>query len=215
MKEITLTVVVVCISFSFAVGQKLELSSPKIRFCANNLSYQAGDLNSSNMFKDPRKAFLLSLGHFAVPTLVGSIILSNSSGSTDIVGGIILSYGILVGPSMGNFYARDESRSVGGLAVRVIGGGLMLAGVLSWANDFSNSVGNAFSTGRHTDSGESGVLLFLAGASITAGGIIFNLATAGQSARDYNRMHKLGNVSVTPVYFSQQKAPGLAFNIRF
>ncbi len=215
MKKITLTVVIVWTSFNFAAGQNSPFHNYNIENSSVNLAYRKYGLKSSEMFKDPRKAFLISLGNFGIPTLVGSLLLSNGSDGTDILGGLILSYGIIVGPSMGNFYAHDQSRSVGGLAVRAGGGLLMLIGVLVWTSDTSNFFGRAVSTGKYSDSGEGGALLFLAGAAITAGGIIFNLATAGQSARDYNRQHKLGNVSIAPVYFSQQKVPGLAFNIRF
>lgn len=202
-------------SFSFAVAQKPLLHNFNIERSSINLAYRKYNLKSPTMFKDPRKAFLISLGNFVVPTLAGSMILSNSRGVADIVGGIILSYGILVGPSMGNFYAHDESRSVRGLAARVAGGGLILIGVLVWNGESSNPGGRTVSASKYAGSGESGVFLFLAGAAITAGGIIFNLSTASQSARDYNRKNKLDNVSIGPACFSRCKTIGMALRIGF
>jgi hypothetical protein len=140
--------------------------------------------------KSTDKAILTSIMHTLIPAGIGTIILVGSNpsifGDEDIwmVSGLFISYGALIGPSAGNFYARDAVRGAAGIIMRT-GSGFLL----STPNSQTRVIGYA----------------------IFFGSAIYNFATCGQSVKKYNERHfRSMNLSLNP----KIDIPGNNFGIK-
>ncbi len=124
----------------------------------------------------------LALANIAIPTYLGGRMVHAESNES--LGMFLLGYGVLLGPSMGNFYAADYKRTITGATIRLALGLLASAVTTSGTWDENGS------------SQEETILLFsLLGSVATA---VWNIATVPTSVREYNRKHQQ-NFGLQPV----------------
>lgn len=131
--------------------------------------------------KIPSRALIFSLG--------GTVVLTPAFG-----------VGLLVGPSLGHFYAGDSQQAWIGIGLRTVGGGVFLEGVASEIAAAEKSSGPNAAT--------------VVGALIVGGSAIYDIVTASGSAREYNEAHGL-NAQVTPTVGPRGEQVGLALRVSF
>ncbi len=159
--------------------------------------------------KSPGKATLISLGHTLIPTAAGLAIAvlgsSNVEGSRAILAFGSMTYGLAIGPSMGNFYAKDYARGTAGVGVRIVAAGLV-----------ASSIGQAMANGNDDeyDGSNDGKVatLFFGGLALYFGSTIWNIATAPSSARRYNSKQGL---QIAPSYNPLDKSYHVGLQLSF
>jgi hypothetical protein len=150
--------------------------------------------------KDPTTATTLSVLGSLAPfgmIIVAGQLDQDSKGAANVlgVGGAI---GLVVGPSLGHWYSGEFF--TGGMAMRGIGGAVFVAGAMS-------SFGDCFLK-EHCDS-SNGDAAMLIGGILYVGGTIYDIATAGSAAREYNRTHRRGpSFQVGPTVVGAHASPG-------
>ncbi len=158
-------------------------------------------------YESPGRALLLSAANTIVPAIAGGLILggttNNSSQALRISAGVIMAYGLLIGPAMGLHYAGSDRTALKGILARTAAAGIGLFGVAEDYQDFASKRGNpAFSS----------LVLIFAGGAILVGSDVLQIVQAPLEARKYN--HSL-HLSMAPVWYPKEKAPGLAVRLRF
>jgi len=123
--------------------------------------------------KSPSTATLLALAGAVLPVAV--MVVTAETGDDDLFSGALLASTLT--PSLGHWYAGEFLTT--GMALRGVGGLLVIAGVAQALSCFEGCGGGAGAAG--------GVIL--AGAGSYVGGTIYDVATAGDAARRYNRSH--------------------------
>ncbi|HNJ72219.1 MAG TPA: hypothetical protein PL129_06950, partial [bacterium] len=94
-----------------------------------NASYpQMNGKTSLHPKKNATEAFLWNAGHTVLPVVAGGYIL-NKLDTYETAGSLAMGYGLLIGPSMGNFYAQDYGRGFLGIGIRTAGTALFYSGV--------------------------------------------------------------------------------------
>ena len=133
-----------------------------------------------------------ALGILSGPVFLGLAIAVGEGGGGGSEGlasalGIVSAFGFIGGPSAGRWYVGE----VGGgpLVVRGLGVALMVGGLASqfcWEDCGDNTAG------------ETAVLV---GMGLYLGSVVYDLATAGDVARDYNRRHRstANNLTFAPM----------------
>lgn len=138
--------------------------------------------------KSPGTATALAVGGTLLPAaaiaLGFSVVDDNPGlGSLAITTGTI---GLGLGPSAGHWYAGKSV--TGGLGLRVLGAAVAGAGAMKAMDDCFLETQPCSSVG---DS------IMVAGAAVFVGGVVWDIATADNAARDWNRRHGV-SVSVAP-----------------
>ncbi len=119
---------------------------------------------------ESRQAYGSALFHTLVP-IAGGYLLHRHSGETgQSIGSVMGAYGFVVGPSMGNYHANDNTRGMAGVVFRTAG--TVFAGAGLFHNFYANE-------SRNADPGRQ-VFLYLGISSA-----LWNLFSIGQSLRDY------------------------------
>ena len=136
---------------------------------------QAGPRKSSS------SAFLWSLGGTLVPWAVIVAVSSDSSPAP----ALLATGGIVVGPSLGHFYAGRPGRAWKGVGIRLGALAVITAGIASCFRDLFEA-----------DCG-GGASLALVGSGLFIASSVYDIATAPASARRFNREHPV--VGVVPV----------------
>jgi hypothetical protein len=147
-----------------------------------------------NGLKSGSTALTLSLLASAVPGAVG--LSAQSEGADNAGSGLLLLGALIVGPSVGHFYADRPGRAFAGIGIRAAAAaGLGAAVAMSW-NKTSEPA------------------KLLAGASIAVGGgsILWDILSAPRSVRLHNEKSR-PRLSVTPTGIG--KAGGVQMTVRF
>ncbi len=165
-------------------------------------------------YKDPQEAFLLSFGNTVIPVLTGTMILSrstiNDSKTLRIGAGVMIAYGMIIGPSTGLYYAGSDRKASGGILGRLGATALGVAGAY-WG--LVVGLGNAFDySGEHQQSEAIPTAVFYSGAILLTGSAVLQIIKAPAEARKHNKSIHLG---FSPTWYPKEKTPGLAINIRF
>jgi len=108
-------------------------------------------------------------------------------------------FGAIVGPGWGHLYAGNQARFWTGAGIRTVGlGGALVAYTVS-------------------DSPDDGTALaaFVVGLGLWFGSSIYDTATAARSAREYNRKHGFGGLSMAPTYDLSKKQAGIKLSMQF
>jgi hypothetical protein len=105
--------------------------------------------------------------------------------------------GLLIGPSFGHFYAGNGKQATYGILIR---GGGAAVGLTGW--------------GMILESSESAFTLMTIGLAIIVGSAIYDIATVGQAARQYNETHGL-TAQVTPTVGPRGEQVGLSLHVSF
>lgn len=150
----------------------------------------AGRVGVEEAPKSPGRATALSLG--------GTLLLAPAFGA-----------GLFIGPAFGHFYAENHSQAWQGIALR---GGTAIAAL---AAAESSGGGSSGPDGDFDGLGEA--LAWLAvGAGVVIGSGIYDIATAGDAAREYNRERRLKSARVAPTAGGPQgEQIGLSVRIEF
>lgn len=178
----------------------------------NHDSVRAYTPNKAYKYKDPQKAFLLSLGNTVVPVLTGTMILSrttnNDSKLLRIGAGALIVYGMIIGPSTGLYYAGSNEKASGGILGRLGATALGIAGTF-WG--ITIGIGNAYDADNPKSQAIPSVMIY-SGAILLTGSAVLQIIKAPAEARKHNRSVHL---AFSPTYYPREKTPGLAINIRF
>ncbi len=148
-----------------------------------------------------------SLWGTIVPIGVGWAILASSNGpdqngATAAVGGLSFTGGLVVGPSLGYFYAGQSGRAWRGIGLRVLGLGTLIgAAAASW-----DCYGNECETAR---------AVALVGSVVTLGSAIYDIASVRGAVRRRNERAQGVSVRVAPTYYSRRRAAGVALQVTF
>jgi hypothetical protein len=144
--------------------------------------------------KSSSKALTMALGHTAIPIAAGLGLMtigdSNVEGLQLASSVSLITYGGLVGPSMGNFYAKDYVRGGLGIAMRTVGTlmiGRGIASGMAWGND-DEAEGPA--------PGGNSIAI---GTALVFGSALWNILSAPSSANTYNRRVTNFSVGYDPI----------------
>jgi hypothetical protein len=175
-KSMIAGVLMAAISVSFAGDVRAEAPAPVGRDTSG--VPLSGDPKSSFSERSESKALLLSLLATAVPAALSAYAISESEGSEGA--SLVLLGSLVVGPSLGHFYAGKPGRALLGMGIRSAAlFGLAGAVAMSWDEE---------SAGGNT--------LAVASLGIGAASIVWDIASAPASARRYNETHGENRLSI-------------------
>jgi hypothetical protein len=147
-------------------------------------SLQTTPLRAQVPPQEPRSeetALLWSLGGTAVPIAAGvALVTSQQQGA----GGFLIVTGVVIGPSLGHYYAGRPGRGLATIGLRAV---VPVVTVLVMGAVCSRNGGSLFDQGCSQGSAGPGVALL--GLGLEAASIIYDIASAPASARRYNRTH--------------------------
>ncbi|NUM79902.1 hypothetical protein HUU42_03770 [bacterium] len=156
--------------------------------------------------KNPAKAMNLALAHTLIP--IGASIALFSIGDSNVEGiqlvtaTSLLVYGGLIGPSVGNFYAKDYAR--GG-----IGMGLRAAGTLMVFGHIVETI--RYDNDDDATGGAPGDGLALLGTALVMGSTFWNILSARNSANAYNKKYGLSGISFGYDPITKKTSVGIGF----
>jgi hypothetical protein len=157
--------------------------------------------------KSPSKALSLSLVSTGVPLIIGlGLAVADAPAPADTYSAILILGGVVVGPSVGHFYAGNTGHGVLTIGLRSVGlaGGTL--GLYLWA---IAEVENVESVGA------LGIIIFVPSAALMLGSAVYDIATASGAARKYNEKKRLSRFSIGPTYIAAESTPGIAVKYRF
>lgn len=124
------------------------------------------------------EARLAAAFHTIVP--IGSAILIEDKDAR----AILYTYGIIVGPAMGNYYCGDAKRGINGILLRLAGGGIIIVGSFFL---IEATLGELFAgNSSHSSEGNAGMIIFTCGGLTALGSVIYNYATIPKSVQKHN-----------------------------
>lgn len=144
----------------------------------------------------------------SVATGVATVsIFENSTVQT--TGAILAVYGIVMGPSTGNFYAEDYGRGLMGAAGRA-------AGVYLMADATQEIFGRTFADALQVDEKEVSLTdtRLLIGEVLTVASVIYNLTSINNSVEEYNSKRGF-SMNMASVTIDNQITPVLTARLNF
>ncbi len=140
---------------------------------------------------------------------IGSTLIFENS-TVELIGSSLAVYGLMTGPSIGNFYAKDYVRGVIGVAVR-LGGGYLLHDATReiFGDDFADAVGWDDEEVSLTDT------KVLIGGALIVGSAIYNIISAEASVKRYNSRNGGYYVHIFPVIFDGKVMPFITARFNF
>lgn len=130
-------------------------------------------------YKSAGLSIALSVLGSAVPVLTG--LQMSKSGNT---ANFMVMGGMLVGPSLGQFYAGSLGRGMLGTGIRTGGAFMALTGIVYLLNDFSCDVADGNVCDEDKDAAATPLLIL--GTATYLGGAIYSLLDAGWAVERYN-----------------------------
>lgn len=129
------------------------------------------------------------------------------SESVQTIGAITVVYGMIMGPSTGNFYANDYSRGLLGLVTRA-------AGVYLLADASSEIFGRNFADALNVDDKKVSLTdtKMVVGQLLILGSAAYNIISAGKSVKEYNERYGY-NVSVSTTAVNDRLFPVLTMRL--
>jgi hypothetical protein len=146
-------------------------------------------------------ALMFSFLGTAVPVVVGyeRIRLANLKSDESAAGALLVLGGLVIGPSLGHFYAGEPGRASFGIGLRVLSlAGLAGAAAVSWENESTGS--------------EALAIGFLGLGSAV---VIADIAGAPKSARRHNQKLRENALRLQPVAATGSRGSGLALTVTF
>lgn len=140
---------------------------------------------------------------------IGSVVFFENN-TFETAGAALAVYGLVVGPSTGNFYAEDYQRGALGMAVRT-------AGVFLMADATREIFGNDFANALTVDDKEVSLLdtKILIGEVLVLGSIIYNVVSTQASVNKYNTSRARFSLQLQPADLIGDKvAPVLTAKVR-
>lgn len=113
--------------------------------------------------------------------------------------------GLIIGPSLGYFYAGLPRRAWTGIGLRFAGIGGMVSSfaICGW------------DCGPGDDSYDLAWVVFISGAALTAGSAVYDIATVEGAVRRKNEALLSASMRIVPAYFADAKAVGLKVEFFF
>lgn len=125
------------------------------------------------------------------------------------IGAITAVYGLVMGPSTGNFYANDYGRGMAGLAARAAGVYLMADATREiFGSEFANALGIDDKEVSLTDT------KILIGEFLVLGSTVYNIITAKASVKEYNEQQGV-TVRISSAKIRDRRAPLLTATVHF
>lgn len=154
-------------------------------------------------YRSPKRALRLSLGSTVGALALFALLSESASG----VGVFIGLGGLVIGPSLGHFYADHQERALTGILVRLMGMTVFTVGaVMSALSAFGND---------QTVRGDVFAVVAFAGAGFTLGSAVLDIIRAPASAQRHNERAGLAQVYVAPQVTWAGRGRGLALGVRF
>ncbi len=164
---------------------------------------------SDDELKSVSEARNIALTNTLMPLATGlSTVALFENNTVQTVGAVMAVYGIIMGPSTGNFYAQDYGRGAAGLAARSVGAYLMV-------NATSEIFGRTFANSLNVDNKSVSLTdtKMIIGEVLILGGAVYNLLSAKTSVEQYNSGTQQFAVRVTPSIVGDQVTPMLTARI--
>jgi hypothetical protein len=162
----------------------------------------SGVAHAAPGIKSESRAVLFSLAGTIVPVGAGIAMAgSNAEGADDGAAAAIFCGGLIVGPSLGHFYAGRPKRALIGVGIRTVC-------VLGMAIAVGNSLADFSGGNSSSNDALAGVSLLLC-----AGSAIYDIATVTHSVRIHNVATEEGVIGLAPSLVGH--APGLRVDVRF
>ena len=158
-------------------------------------------------YKNPTKAFLLSMGVTVGSVLAGQQLVKNNQST---VGGVFIVSGLLIGPSSGNIYVGNTTGISKGLVTRLLAGGAAVAGVYLLLLD---GLGDAFGGSPNTGLEFIGNTLFYGGVGLLIYSTLYDWISSAEYAKKLNK--KRSALQITPGFDTRTNTPTLGFKLRF
>lgn len=150
--------------------------------------------------KSPGMATTLSVLGTFVPTGVGMYLVGSGTGVK--TGVALFLIGTTLGPSRGHDYAGNSRRAMSGFLIRT---GFWFGGLFVAAMAPSDGW---WPSGTQIGAG-------FAAAGLVTVSALYDIATAARSAREYNRKHGFGGLSVAPTFDLSKKQAGVRLSMQF
>ena len=173
----------------------------------SNISVQIG----GDGLKSASKARSIALSNTLSPIGLGlgSVALFENN-TIQTVGSALTVYGLVVGPSTGNFYAEDYKRGAFGMLVRATGAFLMVDATREiFGNDFADALKIDDKKVSLTDT------KILIGEVLVLGSIAYNILTTGASVEEYNSSRASLGFRLDSRRINDKVAPVLTATYRF
>jgi hypothetical protein len=157
--------------------------------------------NADVKLKSESTAVMLSAVGTLVPLALASLRSSSPRHESD-ASDAVLAVSMLVGPSLGYFYAGLVGRGFGGLGVRAIGLAGLIGGLSLLLDDMNKKPA-------------LGVPLLLAGGVLFFGSMFYDLAKVRKAVRRHNSRLQGVSLNVAPVLAPKSKTVGLSLQLGF
>lgn len=176
-------------------------------FAQDDITINPSDEQVKSISK-ARNIALLNTG-LSIGTGIAAVALFDNN--TVQTGGAILGvYGLMMGPSTGNFYANDYPRGMIGAAARTVGAILMIDATSEiFGNQFANSLNVDDKDVSLTDT------KILIGEVLVLGSMVYNIISSKTSVKAYNQQSRKFSMNVSPAVIDDQVTPMVTANIRF
>ena len=188
--------------------------------CAQS-SYSSYSEPLSSGLNDYEKTYDLKNYSTALALSLGTTIVSVGSGAAlsvneqlQVPAFILVFGGILVAPSSGNMYAKNQAEVKHGIITRTAG--LSLVGIGTWVA-FQNSFNlNLSGYDEDDDNGNptAGYIIALGGVALYSYGLIRDFFSLRRSVTDFNHRHQT-ELSIIPLYDAANNAPVLSLKLSF
>lgn len=174
----------------------------------------ARNLNLNLKPKSPAKATTLSLVGTLVPTTLGVFLIGSGNGLK--TGAVLILVGTTLGPSRGHDYAGNNRQAMTGFLMRTGFwlGGLFVAAVVSNDGRSDSGTESTWFSGKIGPS-EAQIAVIVAAAGLVSISALYDIAAAARSAREYNRKHGFGGLSVAPTFDFDRGGAGVKLSWKF
>lgn len=177
----------------------------------NYLKYNANTrLRFNEDLKSVSQARGIAFTNTLLPMATGIAAVALFDNNTvQTIGAITTVYGLVMGPSTGNFYADDYGRGMAGLAVRAAGVYLMADATREiFGPEFANALGIDDKEVALTDT------KILIGELLVLGSTLYNIISAKASVEEYNETQKV-SVKISSARIDDQRIPLLTATVNF
>ncbi|MAL16515.1 MAG: hypothetical protein CL670_09930 [Balneola sp.] len=159
--------------------------------------------------KSEKTAKALTLAVPAAGILTGSLLMKAEAYD---VGFLLISGGILIGPSAGNMYAENTESVIKGISTRAGGLGLIALGTYL---EFFNSIFEPHSSRDSHNISFWPKALMISGAGLVIYSWGHDFYKSVENVREYNGENDRPSFTIAPTYFPKEKAPGVSISLSF
>lgn len=165
---------------------------------------------AADEIKTTSKARSIAFTNTLSPIALGLGTVTWSENNTiETAGAVLAVYGLIMGPSTGNFYAEDYQRGTIGMAARTVGAYLMADATREiFGNDFADALTIDDKKVSLTDT------KVLIGGVLVLGSMVYNILSTQASVEEYNNSRSRFSVRFNPDIINNKVAPMLTAQIR-